>query len=534
MALVTSGHRGKRKDEKGWIHIVIWGDARERGIAYGQLCAEEFKTIQRMLRFFILETYGQEWTDLVRQLGTSLLPRCEASRRCTEWITEMKGITQGFQQMQVETTFEEVFAWNYYCSLPYWLNHQGSDGSDSNPNGKGQGKGQRKTMKEGGGTKYTTTRKHSIPDRCSAFIAVGKTWTVDGDIVCAHNSFSDYIDGQFSNVMLEIHPTQGNRMMFQTSPGWIWSGTDFFVTSAGILGTETTFGGFDAFDPKGLPVLFRIRHGMQYGNSLDEICTFLLQENAGDYANAWLLGHAKSKEILRCELGLAYHSIERTQDGYFIGFNAPYDPRIRNLESSNTGFYDIRRHQGARKVRLGQLMEKWKGRLNAPLAKQIIADHFDVYTQKANHPCSRTVCSHYDLDAREYMSQESRPVPFAPRGAVDGMVCTGAMAQKGELWARFGSSCGRAFHADTFCRQHPQFASLCPFLQDRPSQPWVHFISASSSSPSSPSSSSSPSLVSVKQPSTKRRQKKRGEKRKRKPLLSGLKVQRNKKTRKNK
>ena len=51
-------------------------------------------------------------------------------------------------------------------------------------------------------------------------------------------------------------------------------------------------------------------------------------------------------------------SINRTTNGYLTGFNAPYDPRIRNIEVVNSGFYDIRRHQGARRVRLQQLMKK--------------------------------------------------------------------------------------------------------------------------------------------------------------------------------
>ena len=54
-------------------------------------------------------------------------------------------------------------------------------------------------------------------------------------------------------------------------------------------------------------------------------------------------------------------------------------------------------------------------------AQEILADHFDVYLDREN-PCSRTVCAHYELDDRAYMSQPGRPVPFQPRGAVDAAV----------------------------------------------------------------------------------------------------------------
>jgi hypothetical protein len=263
-------------------------------------------------------------------------------------------------------------------------------------------------------------------------------------------------------------------MIMQTSPCWIWSGTDFFITSKGIIGTETTIGGFIPYEKK-YPIGYRIRKAMQYGNTLDEYCEILLHENSGDYANSWLFGDTNTNEILRIELGLKYHNIERTKNGYFIGFNAPYDERIRNLEVNNSGFYDIRRHQGARLVRLGDLMDEHKGKINIDIAKKIIGDHYDVYLEKDNNPCSRTVCSHYDLDAREYMSQESRPKPYAPRGAVDGIVCDSTLAENMSFIGKFGSSCDIGFNKDEFCKKHRQYEKFCPYLKDRPVYPWTEF-----------------------------------------------------------
>jgi hypothetical protein len=214
---------------------------------------------------------------------------------------------------------------------------------------------------------------------------------------------------------------------------------------------------------------------MQYGNTLDEYCEILLHENSGDYANSWLFGDINTNEILRIELGLKYHNIERTKNGYFIGFNAPYDERIRNLEVNNSGFYDIRRHQGARLVRLGDLMDEHKGKINIEVAKKIIADHYDVYLEKDDNPCSRTICSHYDLDAREYMSDQSRPKPFAPHGAIDAIVMDSALTKKMSFDARFGNSCGTPFIISDFCKKHRQWEKFCPFIRDRPTEPWTEF-----------------------------------------------------------
>ena len=40
-------------------------------------------------------------------------------------------------------------------------------------------------------------------DRCTAFMAVG-SYTSDGKIVCGHNSFDNFIDGQYFNIILSI------------------------------------------------------------------------------------------------------------------------------------------------------------------------------------------------------------------------------------------------------------------------------------------------------------------------------------------
>ena len=37
--------------KNGWLYISVKGRPRERGYAYGYYCAEEFKKVQKMLRF---------------------------------------------------------------------------------------------------------------------------------------------------------------------------------------------------------------------------------------------------------------------------------------------------------------------------------------------------------------------------------------------------------------------------------------------------------------------------------------------------
>lgn len=120
-------------------------------------------------------------------------------------------------------------------------------------------------------------------------------------------------------------------------------------------------------------------------------------------------------------------------------------------------------------------MEEYKGKINNEIAQKILADHYDVYLDKEN-PCSRTVCSHYELDDRAFMSQSGRPVPYQPRGAVDGVTANSANALELSLWCRWGNSCGAPFYADEFLKKHPQFDYLKPYLKDRPTQPWTKLM----------------------------------------------------------
>lgn len=326
-------------------------------------------------------------------------------------------------------------------------------------------------------------------DRCSAFMAIGEDYTSDGKIVCAHITFDNFVVGQFDNIILYIDTAGSNSLqkksyniLMQTFAGGIFSSTDFFVTSAQIMGTETTIGGFHAFELNA-PACVRSRQAMQYAGTLDEYATYLSKNNSGDYANTWYIGHNVSKdstgkprpEIMRIELGLKYKHIQKKTKGYFIGFNACDDPRIRNLECSNDGYFDIRRHSGARRVALERKIKEFTkdlSRISDIEARLIISDHYDVYTGTENK-CSRTICSHYDLDKREYMSQFDRPLPYQPRGAVDGKICTSNHCDDMQFIARWGNACGTDFKKDDFCDSRKQWDYQRAYLEDRLEQPWV-------------------------------------------------------------
>lgn len=432
----------------GWNYVSVWGSPKERGFSQGFFCANDFKKLQETMNFYILETTGRTWDYFIdiekREFKDSI------KKNFPEFFEEMEGMAEGCIAAGVETTVDEIMAMNDSITLiNCWYPKYNTEAVGSS------------ASKEGGS-----------PDRCSAFIANGD-YTTDGKIVVAHNSFTDFLDGQFYRVILDVKPDKGHRMLMQTRACSIWSGTDVFVTDTGIIGTETTIGGFSVYEKKDT-IGCRIRQAMQYGDTMEDYVKILLKNNSGDYANAWLFGDTRTNEIMRFELGLNYWDVQTTKNGYFYGANFPFSPTIRNLECSNTGYQDIRRHQGARQVRLPDLVEQYKGKINIEIAKRIIGDHYDVYLQREN-PCSRCVCSHYELDGREYMSDPSRPKPYSPHGAVDGFVADANTIKKMGIIMKFGSSCNIPFYAKEFCDRHRQWKNLEPYLWDRPAQPWTLF-----------------------------------------------------------
>ena len=106
-------------------------------------------------------------------------------------------------------------------------------------------------------------------------------------------------------------------------PGLIHSGDDFGINSAGIMITETTISRFNGFDPNGVPEFVRARKAMQYSSSIDDFARIMKDGNNGGYANNWLVADRKTNEIASLELGLKNVTLQRTQDGFFVGSNFP-------------------------------------------------------------------------------------------------------------------------------------------------------------------------------------------------------------------
>lgn len=429
--------KANRHEKNGWIYLHIEGTPEERGFQHGYLLAKEIKdALFEMNTVWHYQT-ALDWQWLVQRSDKMFTGKIDA-----ENLGEIDGIVEGMKAAGESTTRAEIVAYNGSTEfMGYWWPLVKDTISPSAPDPK--------------------------KESCSSFIATG-SMTSDGGIVLGHNTMSSFYY-PLCNIVMDILPDKGHRILMQSVAGLIHSETDFFVTSAGLVGSETTIGGFFPFDEKGIPEFVRMRHATQYASTIDEWCEIMKTRNNGGYANAWLIGDVNTNEIARLELGLKYIGFERTKSGFFVGSNVAEDLKILRFETKSSEL-DIRISSVARRVRWKQLMKENTGKINIDLAEKFEADHYDTYLNIIS-PDIRTLCAHPDLDPDIY----GVDIPYAPWGTLDGKVIDSKMAKQMSFTARWGSACGTPFNAKTFLEKHSQFDWMNGLLKDRPAQPWTSF-----------------------------------------------------------
>jgi hypothetical protein len=431
--------KGRRFERHGWIYLHVEGEAKDRGFQHGYLLAPEIADGLRVTRACWQYATAMPWPWVVERAASMFVPHMD-----DENLAELQGIADGLTAAGHPATRDELIAYNGIIELTsYWWPTE------------------LKKIKDGPGP--------AVRDSCSSFIATG-SMTRDGNVVLGHNTMMDYND-VFPNVIEDIVPSHGHRILWQTEPGWIHSGTDFFITDAGLVGSETTIGDFEGFETNAIPEFARMRRSTQDASSIDEWCETMRRGNNGGYANAWLLGDINTREIARLELGLKQVGLEKKRDGYFVGSNVAEDLKLLRLET-NTKDTDIRTSGVARRVRWKQLMKQYVGRIDVALAEEFEADHLDTFLGK-KQPGGRTLCGHFELQSEPAGSWPG--VPFGCSGTVDGKVVDASMAKSMSFAARWGSACGRAFDAHEYLTEHPQFDWMADILKNRPSQPWAQF-----------------------------------------------------------
>ena len=460
--------------KEGWKTVEIYGEPFEMGYAHGYLLWDDLRQIKEMFPFMVYEDFKIPFSQYLEKSNVLINPILKS--KYPDLYEEIRGIVEGAKNRGLIISTDFLISWNAYMSL------------------------------------YSIFEKNN-KERCSAFIATGNA-TKNGDIIMAHNTHAHFAEGRFFNIIMHLKPAKGFPFIMQISAGFIASITDWFISESGIIGSETTIANTNYKPSFGSPFFCRIREAMQYGNSLDDYVDIMLKDNAGDYACSWQFGNVNTGEIMLFELGLENYNVQRTKNGVYYGMNSAIDFRLRTLETDDNNMFDIMKSNGSRNFRLNELLtlsqnknphlfsgstkcnghsindvicfgnssdfiektpklgvcsskelnETYYGQISVDNAKIIISDHYDSYLGKKQMN-GRSICKHQEEDTE---GQVVKPI-----GATDGKVVNSAMAKKMEFLGRFGSSCGRSFHKDTFLKKYPEYEKWRPYLVDFPKTEWI-------------------------------------------------------------
>jgi len=422
----------------GWTFVHVQGTPSQIGYQHGYLLSAEILDLEKALRLELTHDNGKEWNFFRDAAQNSLWPHISP-----EYRAELQGIADGLNARGVELDLWDVVAMNAAEEWSYYVGEWNKQ------------------------HQIASLSTVVAPDHCSAFVATG-SYTKDGKIVIAHNNWTGYLDGARWTIVLDVVPAKGYRFIMDTLPGFIHSGDDFAVNSAGIILTETTITGFSGYDFNGIPEFVRARKAMQYSASIDEVADNFKEGNNGGYANDWLIGDTKKNEIASLELGLKNVTLERKTDGYFAGSNFPINPKLA-AEETNFNLKDPSISANARHKRWTWLLEANKGKIDVAMAQAFLADHVDSFSGKTE-ASERTLCGHVEDSPRGMGAWQP---PYGIAGAVQNKATDATMAAKLSFTAAAGHACGKDFLAAKHLAAHPELSWQKPALRDMKAFPWT-------------------------------------------------------------
>ncbi|MGC1417481.1 MAG: C45 family peptidase [Candidatus Acidiferrum sp.] len=442
----------QRFEDGGWIYVHLEGTPAAIGFQHGYLLAPEIEDGFAAVSAGMMHETQRDWAFFRKAAHEMLWPKIDE-----EYRQELQGIVEGLHaRTNSKLDVDDIVAMNAFEELPDyyvpWYNKQ---------------------------QKTADAPDLKSPGNCSAFVATG-SWTKGGQIVMAHNNWTNYANGERWRIMFDIVPKSGYRILMDGFPGVIASDDDFGINSDGLMVTETTITQFEGWNPGGKAEFVRARKALQYAGSIDEYTKIMLDGNNGGYANDWLLGDRKTGEIAQFELGLRAYKLWRTKDGAYSGSNWARDPKVLREDAPEFKPNDLETSPNARRVRWEQLLKENKGKIDVDLAEKMLGDHIDSYHQRPETN-ERTLCGHVDSSPRGVEIWGWGP--YFPGGAVQGKATDSEMTKEMKLVARAGHPCGEDFLAKPFLAAHPEYAWQAPYLHDMKAGPWTEFHSGETAEP---------------------------------------------------
>ncbi|MFB3906018.1 MAG: C45 family autoproteolytic acyltransferase/hydrolase [Acidobacteriota bacterium] len=357
-----------RYTDRGWTFVHIEGKPYPRGFQYGHLLAKEIAAyIEKLSVRQNTENPKAGWQEL-RTLTDALMLR----KYDREYLEEMKGIADGaagagasFSGRPVD--FLDIVTVNSVVDL-------------------GQlGEGLNRTAHPLSGLSFQSEDEESKAwertHKCSSFLANGPA-TKDGRIVFSQLFMWNGYTGVHWDVICDVVPAEGHRLVYETFPGGIHSGADFYLNSAGIMIGETTVMQ-TPFNSDGAPQSSRIRKAAQYAGSIDDAVRILTEQNNGLYTNDWLIGDLRTNEIAILLLGTKKHRLWRSRsgefpggtDGFYWSVNNAKDPEVRKeyIPDPANAPFDLTFFPSNRDLAFTAYYKREKGKIDALSAVNAIA-----------------------------------------------------------------------------------------------------------------------------------------------------------------
>ncbi len=404
-AAVTRQGPGWRFPQDGWIVVHVEGTPYERGYQHGRLLAHEIVDFcHTIAKLRSVHAPDKAWHDLRLFVNALFLRRFD-----NEYLREMQGIADGaaaagakFDGRLLDLIDIVVINADVEVSFLESALEGTANGID------------RESFRGRHGSPPRAPRH----DRCSAFVATG-TATSDGKIVAGHITMSTIDNVRFYNVWLDLKPSVGHRMVFQTFPGGIQSGLDYYINDAGLIISETTIEQ-TKFNPQGEMLASRIRRAVQYADSIDKCAEILTSSNNGLYTNEWLFGDIKTNEIAMLELGTNTSKTWRSSRNEWV--------------AGTTGFY-----WGCNNVKDVGVFKETVADFGAKPANLVLHPHLrDQAWIKLFNRRRGTINEAFGFEAF------STP-PLVAFPSCDAKFTTAAMAKDLKTWALFGPPLGRTW-----------------------------------------------------------------------------------------
>lgn len=419
---VTRSGAGFRFPQDGWSVVHIEGGPYERGYQHGFLMAREIVDYCQMIaKSRSYQAPDKAWKDLRLFVNALFLRRID-----NEYLKEMQGIADGAVAAGAKMDGRpldliDIVVVNADIEVGYL---------ESSLEATATGIDRIRFHGRHGPSPRAAHR-----DRCSAFIATGPA-TADGKIVAGHITMSDLYNVKFFNVWLDIQPSEGHRMAFQTYPGGIQSGLDYYITSAGLIVSETTIEQ-TKFNPTGEMLASRIRRVAQYADSIDRCAEILTSSSNGLYTNEWLIGDIKTNEIAMFELGTDTTKTWRSSRDEWVGGTKGFYWSCNNVK--DLGVYK-------------ETVADFGGKpANLVLRPQIRDEVWLKLFQKRKGT----------IDASFGFEAFSTP-PLVAFESCDAKMTTSAMAKDLKSWALFGPPLGRTWTPSESDRD--DFPSIQPLI----------------------------------------------------------------------